>query len=57
MVMAPRNPCECCCFLQEVVYLSDPLAFYHVLVKDQHIFEEPDTFIMSVFHWSFNLIR
>ncbi|KAG2150531.1 cytochrome P450 [Suillus clintonianus] len=31
----------------EVVYLSDPLALYHVIVKDQHIFEEPDVFIMN----------
>ncbi|KAG1862542.1 cytochrome P450 [Suillus subalutaceus] len=31
----------------EVVYLSDPLALYHVIAKDQHIFEEPDVFIMN----------
>lgn len=31
----------------EVVYLSDPLALYHVITKDQHIFEEPDVFIMN----------
>ncbi|KAG2078916.1 cytochrome P450 [Suillus decipiens] len=31
----------------EVVYLSDPLALYHVTVKDQHVFEEPDVFIMN----------
>ncbi|KAG2368095.1 cytochrome P450 [Suillus spraguei] len=31
----------------EVVYLSDPLALYHVTVKDQHVFEEPDVFTMN----------
>ncbi|KAG1802771.1 cytochrome P450 [Suillus plorans] len=31
----------------EVVYLSDPLALYHVIIKDQHSFEEPDVFIMN----------
>lgn len=31
----------------EVVYLSDPLALYHVIMKDQHFFEEPDVFIMN----------
>ncbi|KAG1751445.1 cytochrome P450, partial [Suillus paluster] len=31
----------------EAVYISDPLALYHVVVKDQHIFEEPDIFIMN----------
>ncbi|KAG2347625.1 cytochrome P450 [Suillus weaverae] len=30
----------------EVIFLSDPLALYHV-VKDQHIFEEPDMFIAT----------
>jgi hypothetical protein len=28
--------------------VSDPLALYHMTVKDQHIFEEPDIFITSV---------
>lgn len=32
--------------LKEFLYLSDPLALYHVLVKEQHIFEESDNFIM-----------
>ncbi|KAG1879867.1 cytochrome P450 [Suillus subluteus] len=31
----------------EVIFLSDPLALYHVVVKDQHIFEEPDMFIAT----------
>jgi cytochrome P450 len=31
----------------EVVYLSDPLALYNVIIKDQHIFEEPDVFITN----------
>ncbi|KAG2059079.1 cytochrome P450 [Suillus hirtellus] len=31
----------------DVVYLSDPLALYHVIIKDQHSFEEPDVFIMN----------
>ncbi|KAG1818048.1 cytochrome P450 [Suillus subaureus] len=31
----------------EVIFLSDPLALYHVVVKDQHIFEEPDMFIST----------
>ncbi|KAG1775387.1 cytochrome P450 [Suillus placidus] len=31
----------------EVVYLSDPLALHHVIMKDHHIFEEPDVFIMN----------
>ncbi|KAG0694944.1 cytochrome P450 [Suillus ampliporus] len=31
----------------EVVYISDPLALYHVVVKDQHIFEPADVFITS----------
>jgi hypothetical protein len=34
---------------QELILLSDPLALYHVVVKDQHIFEEPDLFVVSVF--------
>ncbi|KAG1746408.1 cytochrome P450 [Suillus lakei] len=33
--------------LGETVYVSDPRALYHMVVKDQHIFEEPDPFIMS----------
>lgn len=32
--------------LGETVYVSDPRALYHMVVKDQHIFEEPDFFIM-----------
>ncbi|KAG2369172.1 cytochrome P450 [Suillus spraguei] len=31
----------------EVVYVSDPRALYHMVVKDQHIFEEPNTFILT----------
>ncbi|KAG2146033.1 cytochrome P450 [Suillus bovinus] len=31
----------------DVVYLSDPLALYHVIIKDQHDFEEPDAFIVN----------
>ncbi|KAG1746433.1 cytochrome P450 [Suillus lakei] len=31
----------------ETVYVSDPRALYHMVVKDQHIFEEPNPFIMS----------
>lgn len=31
----------------ELIFLSDPLALYHVVVKDQHIFEEPDLFIVT----------
>ncbi|KAG0707410.1 cytochrome P450, partial [Suillus ampliporus] len=31
----------------ELVYMSDPLALYHVLVKDQHIFEAADSFIAN----------
>ncbi|KAG2137315.1 cytochrome P450 [Suillus cothurnatus] len=31
----------------ETVYVSDPRALYHMVVKDQHIFEEPNLFIMS----------
>jgi hypothetical protein len=38
---------------QEVVYLSDPLALHHVIMKDQHLFEEPDVFIMLVLYYSF----
>jgi hypothetical protein len=34
--------------LQEEIYVSDPLALYHILVKDQHIFEEPGSFISLV---------
>ncbi|KAG2063024.1 cytochrome P450 [Suillus decipiens] len=33
--------------LGEVVYVSDPRALYHMVVKDQHIFEEPNTFILT----------
>ncbi|KAG1824383.1 cytochrome P450 [Suillus subaureus] len=33
--------------LGEIVYVSDPRALYHMVVKDQHIFEEPGLFIMS----------
>lgn len=33
--------------LGEIVYVSDPRALYHIVVKDQHIFEEPNQFIMS----------
>ncbi|KIK38713.1 hypothetical protein CY34DRAFT_90524 [Suillus luteus UH-Slu-Lm8-n1] len=31
----------------ELILLSDPLALYHVVVKDQHIFEEPDLFVVT----------
>ncbi|KAG1734688.1 cytochrome P450 [Suillus paluster] len=31
----------------EALYISDPLALYHVVVKDQHIFEAADVFIMN----------
>ncbi|KAG2153235.1 cytochrome P450 [Suillus clintonianus] len=31
----------------ETIYVSDPRALHHIVVKDQHIFEEPDDFIMS----------
>ncbi|KAG2153237.1 cytochrome P450, partial [Suillus clintonianus] len=31
----------------ETVYVSDPRALYHMVVKEQHIFEEPNPFIMS----------
>ncbi|KAG2142324.1 cytochrome P450 [Suillus bovinus] len=33
--------------LGETLYVSDPRALYHMVVKDQLIFEEPDPFIMS----------
>ncbi|KAG1781984.1 cytochrome P450 [Suillus placidus] len=33
--------------LGETVYVSDPRALHHMVVKDQHIFEEPNPFIMS----------
>lgn len=33
--------------LGETVYVSDPRALYHMVVKDQHIFDEPKHFIMS----------
>ncbi|KAG1854210.1 cytochrome P450 [Suillus subalutaceus] len=32
--------------LGETVYVSDPRALYHMVVKDQHIFEEPSFFVM-----------
>ncbi|KAG1746406.1 cytochrome P450 [Suillus lakei] len=32
----------------ETVYVSDPRALHHIVIKDQHIFEEPDDFIVSV---------
>ncbi|KAG1781986.1 cytochrome P450 [Suillus placidus] len=31
----------------ETVYVSDPRALHHIVVKDKHIFEEPDDFIVS----------
>ncbi|KAG1739086.1 cytochrome P450 [Suillus paluster] len=31
----------------ELVYLADPRALYHMVVKDQQMFEETDDFIMS----------
>ncbi|KAG1739087.1 cytochrome P450 [Suillus paluster] len=31
----------------ELVYLADPRALYHMVVKDQHMFEETEDFIMS----------
>ncbi|KAH8115664.1 cytochrome P450 [Phellopilus nigrolimitatus] len=29
------------------LFVSDPLALYHILIKDQQVFEETDTFLMS----------
>ncbi|KAG0708663.1 cytochrome P450 [Suillus ampliporus] len=31
----------------DLIYLADPRALYHMVVKDQHMFEETDDFIMS----------
>jgi len=31
---------------EEWLYVSDPRALHHILVKDQHIFEEDDGFIL-----------
>ncbi|KAH8115673.1 cytochrome P450, partial [Phellopilus nigrolimitatus] len=32
----------------EQLYVSDPLALHHILVKDQYVFEETDPFLMRV---------
>ncbi|KAH7930153.1 cytochrome P450 [Leucogyrophana mollusca] len=32
---------------QEQLYVSDPRAMHHIIVKDQHIWEETDMFIMG----------
>ncbi|KAH8115665.1 cytochrome P450 [Phellopilus nigrolimitatus] len=31
----------------EQLFVSDPLALHHILVKDQYVFEETETFLMS----------
>ncbi|KAG2078937.1 cytochrome P450 [Suillus decipiens] len=35
-------------FGQEWLYVSDPRALHHILVKEQHIFEENDSFLSQV---------
>jgi len=35
-----------CHFQKEQLYVSDPLALYYILVKEQNIYEETDMFIM-----------
>ncbi|PAV20282.1 cytochrome P450 [Pyrrhoderma noxium] len=34
-------------FGDEQLYISDPLALHHILVKDQYTYEEPDMFITT----------
>ncbi|KAG1878786.1 cytochrome P450, partial [Suillus subluteus] len=31
----------------ETIHVSDPRTLYHIIVKDQHIFQEPDLFTVS----------
>jgi hypothetical protein len=31
---------------EEWLYVSDPRALHHILVKEQHIFEENDSFLL-----------
>lgn len=37
----------------EHVYISDPRALHHVVVKDQYVFEETSMFLESVLSFSF----
>ena len=36
-------------FQDQQLYVSDPLALHHVVVKEQHIYTETDMFIMCVY--------
>ena len=36
------------CLQTQQLYVSDPLALYHIVVKDQHIYTETDMFILRV---------
>ena len=36
------------CVQDEQIYITDPRALHHILVKDQHIFEEPAHLISFV---------
>ena len=28
-----------------LLYVSDPKALYHILIKDQNVYDEPDSFV------------
>ncbi|KAF8198596.1 cytochrome P450 [Pholiota molesta] len=39
------------CFVENELFIFDPKAMHHIFVKDQHIFEETDTFIKGCNLW------